>query len=271
MITDEPYKAPIPLTHEVDDVKLRPIKAKLKADPPEPITMEEATLLLQSTTYLAIKGLSQVYDSRQNWKEIITSGKSRWNVNDGGIETQVIDRERDLYHGHTPRHWGRFVRIKCDNAMNLADMVLQELPDSMVCCTGTQYFAFENHTMLILSLPIIEKGAVTERHFLIDPTLGQFFYKDSASDTQHHVGERMMAQDADFANTLLSQGYSELTESRAKTYVTSFAPQLLGQRAQDAWAECNGSHSEFLRHDLLGFKRLPIYDHPVAGDDTIQR
>ncbi|MBN8543380.1 MAG: hypothetical protein J0M34_03850 [Alphaproteobacteria bacterium] len=235
-----------------------PIVTKLKSQPPEPITMGEAHTLLHWTVALALQGLENLYDSKRNWIDpthgALPDVKTRY---DPTTDLYTNGDAEELYHGHPPDHWGRYITNKCVQARDLSDAVLSELPKSMVTSIHTNAFSKINHGILVLKLPIEEHGEVTQKHFLVDPTIAQFFYDDNTpQDDSHKVGEQLLAVNEAFARELVSQGFSELSEPNAELYVNALGVDMKRQRAKHAMAESKGSYLDFLQHPEFAQARV---------------
>ena len=90
-------------------------------------------------------------------------------------------------------------------------------------------FSTARHAFNILTIPVADEqtGAVTDKLYLIDTTFRQFFASDrcsfSGGATMRDWGSSLVQTDEGrhLANKLLTHGYAELTEERARLYVNA--------------------------------------------------
>lgn len=227
-----------------------PIIAKLKATPPEPISMEDAQQLAQWTVALTLKGLENLFDHRRDWVNPRGDAQPHVQQRRDNVTDIYVNNEEALYPGKAPKYWERYISHKCLQAQDLADVLLGELPDALLTPIHSDVFSHINHAFVILTLPIEENGKTVTKHFIIDPTIAQFFY-DNGRDQGHTVGEKLLAGNEAFADELLTRGFAELSEERAKLYVDSFVPEADRKYVDSILERNGGSYLNFLKDPAI--------------------
>jgi hypothetical protein len=78
------------------------------------------------------------------------------------------------------------------------------------------------HAFIVAHVPITQDGNITEKEFLIDVTYRQFFDKEDIFAPAHVADQFTTDSQQKFANTLMHEGWIELTEEHAQIYAQGF-------------------------------------------------
>lgn len=219
---------------------------RLAAIPPEDkapktgISQQEADRVAQWVTALALSCLQNIVPSRDN---------VQWSAHTSGL---------------------------CKLGWMAVRQVTQNLPAHCMFGFNVGEFSPVEHIASIVRLPVTKQGGGVEwKSFLIDPTFAQFFYDHSTGTNTRSIGQSLLRQKggAEFAHTLLRQGYIELTEDRAKLYLQSFAPGFPDGNSytRDLFRQANHSYCAVLALPQIREVTNPVREEALLAAYTGRR